>query len=471
MSAPSVPIVVLGAGPAGLGAALRLARRQEFTVTVLERGAAVGGNAGSFELDGVPVDFGSHRLHPTCSAAVLADVRELLGADLLDRPRHGRIRLRERWLHFPLKPLDLALRLPPDFTLGVLRDGVWKSAGTGDETFATVLERGLGRTICRDFYFPYALKIWGLPAEELDAEQARRRVSASSLGKLMRKVLGAVPGLKPKTAGRFFYPRGGFGQISDAYHRAAVTAGATVKLETEVAAVECDGRRAVAVCGRNGTGEFRLPASQVLSTVPLPALVRLVRPAAPSDVLTAAAALRYRGMILIYLVLETDRFTEFDAHYFPETEIPITRLSEPKNYGLAAAPGTTVLCAELPCGPDEPAWGASDAELQALLLAALEKAGLPVRVPVRRVVVRRLPHAYPVYTRDYREHFARLDAWATGIDGLVTLGRQGLFVHDNTHHTLAMAYAASDCITPDGTLNRARWREHRWRFESHVVED
>ncbi|MCK5642498.1 MAG: FAD-dependent oxidoreductase, partial [Gammaproteobacteria bacterium] len=104
-------VVILGAGPAGLGAAFQLTRGALAQVTVLERNSYVGGNAGSFELAGLRVDYGSHRLHPACDPEVLQDIRALLGDDLLDRPRHGRIRLRGRWLHFPLKPLDLALRL------------------------------------------------------------------------------------------------------------------------------------------------------------------------------------------------------------------------------------------------------------------------------------------------------------------------------------------------------------------------
>ena len=64
MTRPNV--VILGAGPAGLGAAYKLAAANIARVTVIEKNGLVGGNAGSFELAGVHVDYGSHRLHPAC---------------------------------------------------------------------------------------------------------------------------------------------------------------------------------------------------------------------------------------------------------------------------------------------------------------------------------------------------------------------------------------------------------------------
>ena len=73
---------------------------------------------------------------------------------------------------------------------------------------------------------------------------------------------------------------------------------------------------------------------------------------------------------------------------------------------------------------------------------------------VLQVQTRRLPHAYPLYTKGYREAFDALDRWIGGMDGLVTFGRQGLFAHDNTHHTMAMAYALVDSLRSDGTLDR-----------------
>lgn len=473
MTVKNIPIVILGAGPAGLGAAWKIAKRKKFQVTVLERSPVIGGNSGSFELAGLRVDYGSHRLHPACAPEIMRDIQSMLGPDLLDRPRHGRIRLHGRWVHFPLKPVDLALRLPLGFALGVGKDTVIRpSAGAGPETFVSVLERGLGRTICRDFYFPYAKKIWGVSPDELDAEQARRRVSAGSVGKLIRKVLSAVPGFKPPGAGRFFYPKHGFGAIGDAYRKAAEDQGARLRLGTSVTGIGIEGNRVVNIQVRGGDGaEEIIPARQVLSTIPVSELARLATPAAPEAVRQAAEALRFRAMLLIYLVLETEQFTEYDAHYFPGLDVGITRLSEPKNYGLAALPGRTVLCAELPCFPGDAIWNASEEELGQTVKTALEAAGLPVRVPVSQVVVKRLRQAYPVYLRGFGQHFECMDSWLNGLDGILTFGRQGLFAHDNTHHALAMAYAADGCLDDDGLLNRRKWTEYRHAFESHVVED
>jgi protoporphyrinogen oxidase len=177
-------------------------------------------------------------------------------------------------------------------------------------------------------------------------------------------------------------------------------------------------------------------------------------------------------MILIYLVLRADQFSPVDAYYFPEEGVPISRMSEPKNFTGATEPrGRTVLCAELPSDPGQPEWDLDEAELGRRLCSWLERAGLPVRVPIDRVVVHRLRQAYPVYGRGYDTHFGKVDEWVGRLDGLLTLGRQGLFAHDNTHHTLAMAYAAAECFGDGGRLDRGRWAEYRREFESHVVED
>jgi protoporphyrinogen oxidase len=147
-------------------------------------------------------------------------------------------------------------------------------------------------------------------------------------------------------------------------------------------------------------------------------------------------------------------------------------MSEPKNYHASREPlDRTVLCAELPADPTDRCWSRSDAGPARHYCDWLGQLGLPVEVPVVTTVTRRLRYCYPVYDRGYEVNFRVVDEWLSQLDGFLTYGRQGLFAHDNTHHAMAMGYAACDCLRPDGSFDRARWAEYRKEFESHVVED
>ena len=110
-------------------------------------------------------------------------------------------------------------------------------------------------------------------------------------------------------------------------------------------------------------------------------------------------------------------------------------------------------------------------DLADLVREDLARAGLPIEVPVDHVEVRRLAQAYPIYERGFHHHLVRLNRWLDSLPRVVSLGRQGLFAHDNTHHTLAMAYAAARCTGDDGAFDHARWWKERVAFESFVVED
>lgn len=468
-------VLILGGGPAGVGAAYRLRTQDRADVTVVESRASVGGNAGSFSIGEQRVDFGSHRLHPSCEPHILADIRRLMDGDLLRRPRHGRIRLCGRWIHFPLKPVDMLLHVDKRFALGAARDAAVRAVHTPapnpHPSFASELEATLGPTICNQFYFPYARKIWGRDPRLLSPIQARRRVSANSFGKLIRKVLPKRPSGNTDK-GFFYYPRRGYGQISEAYADAAHAAGARLLLGSTATKLTMPGEsgpwKAVVVAKE---GETALEADYVWSTIPLGILARVLEPSPPEPVIDASNALKLRSMLLIYLRLPVNQFTQYDAHYFPGTDVRITRLSEPKNYvGMETPVGSTVLCAELPCSTDDDVWTMSDVELARLVRDDLRRAGIPLPVDPEEVVVKRLSHAYPIYETGFERHFGTLDEWVATLPRFLSYGRQGLFAHDNTHHALSMAYAAVDCLA-DGAFDNARWADYRVEFEKHVVED
>ena len=460
-------IVVVGAGPAGLMAALRSAQSGH-RCTVVEAQETVGGMAGSFDVAGQRVDYGSHRLHPTTSERFLELFRSRLGPDLQVRPRNGRIRLQGRWVAFPLRAGDMVRNLPPAFsaraTLDAAAAPLRRRRSAAPSTFADEVAHRLGPTVAREFYAPYARKLYGVGADQLDRELARRRVSASGAGDVMKRVVRAA-----RPQGRsFLYPRRGYGQISEALADVAIEAGVDLRLGTRVLGLKPAGD-AVSVCLDGGV----LDADAVLTTMPVPALAAAVDPPPPTAVTDALDRCRTRAVVLAYLVVGRDRFTPFDAHYFPGPETIVSRLSEPKNYRDGDdPPGRTVLCAEIPCWPGDELWQCSEDQLGELVVAGMERAGLEM-AGLEGVEVRRLPAVYPVYETSSMDDRATVEEWLHSLveARIVSLGRHGLGVLDNLHHVLAMGEAAAVALGRDGVVDPVAWHESLDGFASHVVED
>ncbi len=482
--AHSAQHVVVGAGPAGLMAAYQLAIRGH-EVVVLERGSHPGGLAASFDVAGVLVDHGSHRLHPSTDPRIMALLKHLLGTDLQRRSRNGRIRIDGRWLRFPLRPFDLLAHTRPGLAARLGRDLIGARAARTPSTaepatFAEAVRVRLGPTMLDELYGPYAWKLWGLGPDELHPELARRRIATPSGRALFTRVVAAArPG---REAPAFWYPRRGFGQICERLAEAATEAGARLVFDAEITGVHLGADPGPLTGSSTGSSTgVRLDGvnaplamgAQLWSTIPLTTLARLLRtPEVPRAVSDAASSLRSRAMTFVYLVLDQPRFSEFDAHYLPGPGSRASRISEPRNYRDSPSDplATTVLCAEIPCAVGDETWTASADDLAGHIVDEIGRTGLGSIRPVE-VAVKRAPSVYPIYDLAYPQALAQIEHWITGLANVVSFGRQGLFAHDNSHHAMTSGWAAVDALDHTGRIDPVRWNAAQRSFASHVVDD
>ncbi|MGE0025768.1 MAG: NAD(P)/FAD-dependent oxidoreductase [Thermoleophilia bacterium] len=375
--------VVVGAGPAGLGAALMLARAGA-DVTLVDAAPSPGGLCVTRRRDGFAYDLGGH-IPFVRDDARLEWLRDLVGDDLrwVDRPvacvRDGDI--------VPGRYLDQR----PDRPVAL---------GQADGTAAGELGRRFGPRFVDTAMRPYLEKIDGLPLERIPAERARRLLEDQA----------APEG--------FHFPEGGIGRLMDAMAAAARAAGAEVLMSTPVEAIEVPGGEIGAVRLADGDGGTRLATRDAVVAMPAGAAARLLTPAAPGS-LTRGVPMR--AVCIVILAVDRERLSEEPWIQVDLPGVPFSRAFEPGNWSPRMSPdGATAIGLECYCtatGAD-PVWGLPDARLAAACARALhEPLGLLDDPGAARLVeVVRLPRAYPV------PDLANLDAIRAPAEWLAALG-------------------------------------------------
>lgn len=435
--------VVLGAGPAGIGAAWELYKQGVRHITVIDKNDRVGGLARTVRFHGYYFDMGPHRF--LTKYQEVEDLwREMLGEDLLVRPRHTRVYYRGRFFAYPLRMGNALWNLGPwqSFLAGISfakAQVLWRNKEP--KNFAEWTTKTFGNRISKAFFRDYTRKVWGIGAEEVGIDWAGQRIKALSfkdvLGEKLKQFFSRQ---KVEDIGRqFLYPRYGAGMFYEAVQKRLEKEGVIFRLGVNVTAVEHDRGRIVAVSGADASGDqVRVEADICISSIPSNQFIGALCPAVPESVLALTKAMRFRAHIAVNMIVKRKDLFPDSWFYIQSTAYRIARIG---SYGvfspdMLADPETSAIGIEMYCTAGDDFWQKSDDEIISLTLGEMSALGFMDKSEFGGAFVVRHADAYPMFYFGHREAFAHVRKYLESISNLQVIGRAGMYKYKDQDHAL-----------------------------------
>jgi protoporphyrinogen oxidase len=504
--------IIIGAGPAGVTAAIELQRKSEIKPVLIESSQAIGGISRTVRYKGNRMDIGGHRFFsksdrvmrwwldmmpvesdsssqgkltyhgeerdvPESAAAANPQVEDLV---MLVRPRKSRIYFLRRFFDYPisLKPATFRnLGLARTLRCGVsyLHSAILPQRE--EKTLEDFIVNRFGKQLYLTFFKSYTEKVWGVPCSQISAEWGAQRIKGLSLrgvvahflkktfaGKLTSDI--AQKQTETSLIEKFLYPKFGPGQLWEHAADLVRAGGGEFHFGMQIDRVRLLGNRIASVEAVDASGSHTVfGGDYFLSTMPVRDLVRAIsatNPASvPSEVLEVAEGLMYRDFITVGLLASKLAVREKDGSrlkdnwiYIQEPDVMVGRLQIFNNWSpwLVNDPDKVWIGLEYFCNDTDDLWKLSDEEMSRFAVAEIAKIGILGAEDVEDSHVVRVPKTYPAYFGTY-DRFDVIRRFLDGIENLFLVGRNGMHKYNNQDHSMLTAMTAVENIV-DGVATK-----------------
>lgn len=472
--------VIIGAGPTGLSAAYHLGA----DTLLLERHSTVGGWCRSIKDNGFTFDYAGHIMFSN-DPYVLKLYDILLGENQHWQNREAWVYSKNVHTRYPFQ--GALFGLPPEVIkeciVGAIdaryktaeqiespvpqcapakinslnkmedccADGVvevaaaTKSAKRETQNFEEFIYQVWGAGIAKHFAIPYNKKLWTLPLTEMETSWLGGRVPLPDLGEIIDGALQPVAKPMGPNA-RFGYPReGGFqalvsGFVPHIKGQIELNADVVQILPRDHLVLLADGRR------------FRY--DNLISTMPLPELVRLMGKEVPPEVQAAAKGLRHISVRCVNIGINRKNVTDKHWIYYPEDTIFHRIFVQGNASPECNAPGGFGFTCEISYSPWKPLPVDGD-QLIARCIEDCIKVGM--MQPGDEVMTANLvdmPYAYVIYDHARAQNVARVKAWMEQQD-IILSGRYSEWEYYNSDHAFLAGKKAAETVSRKQSLLRS----------------
>ena len=503
--------IIIGAGPAGLTAAVELQRRTGIQPILLEASHEIGGISRTVRYKGNRMDIGGHRFFsksdrvmqwwldlmpiqadngngelryqgqqrniPAATAAPDPHTDDLV---MLVRQRKSRIYFLRRFFDYPIRLTAETLR-----KLGLLRSvraGISYMRATllprrQEHSLEDFLINRFGRQLYLTFFKSYTEKVWGVPCHKISAEWGAQRIKGLSLKGVvvhfLKKTFAsrraadiAQKQTETSLIEKFLYPKFGPGQFWEHAATLVQQAGGEIHLGVAIDHIQVDGDRILAVSGANHNGErVTYAGDYFFSTMPVRDLIRSLSTPAPPDVHEVSEGLMYRDFITVGLLAKRLSVTEPDGSalkdnwiYVQEPDVLLGRLQVFNNWSpwLVGNDDRVWIGLEYFCNDTDSLWKLPDDEMARFAIGEVAKIGILKAEDVEDSHVVRVPKTYPAYFGTY-DRFDVIRNYTDRFQNLFLVGRNGMHKYNNQDHSMLTAMTAVENIVNGVTTKDNIW--------------
>ena len=197
----------------------------------------------------------------------------------------------------------------------------------------------------------------------------------------------------------------------------------------------------------------------VISTIPVPELVKAFPGYLTKDIMSSAIALKFRSVRFLNILIDQPDISDNAWMYVSEEKYIMTRIQEPKRLSPFSAPeGKTSVMLEIPCNENDETRNCPKESLSKRCLADLKELGIDIQDKAIDYFTTSAIRVYPVYSLDYKMHRQKLFDFLDCYENLITCGRQGPFRYvfmdtDMENGTAAAQDIISDNLPKKGDVH------------------
>ena len=501
--------IVIGAGPAGLTAALELLRRsKEYEVVVLEESGEVGGISRTVRHEGNRMDIGGHRFFSK-DDAVTAWWNEMLplqGAPAMDDKQLGRDKplspggpdpeqtdevmlVRDRvsriYYHKHFFDYPISMKWQTFRNMGfvsTVKAGCSYLGARLHKLPETSLEKfyinRFGRVLYGMFFEGYTEKLWGRHPRDISADWGAQRVKGLSIAAVLKDMFGKLlPGHKNRQVEtslieQFVYPKYGPGQLWEKAAAEVEALGGKLIRNCRVTGLRLENGRLSGVdCLKDGE-PWQLSGDVVFSSMPLKDLVAGLGDGVPERIREIAAGLPYRDFVTVGLQVDRLNLKNETAIrtlgnivpdcwiYVQDPGVKLGRIQIFNNWSpyMVRDPEHTVwMGLEYFCAEGDEFWNMEETACVDFAVEELCRMGiLNSRDQVQKYHRERVKKAYPAYFDSYAQ-IDELIAYLNTIDNLYCIGRNGQHRYNNMDHSMVTSFEAVKALLSGDSSRAAIW--------------